>query len=147
VELLSAQDRGGLSGETLQARLGRTDLGATDDQISELKNIRRREKLARVLRTLSAPIASAVAGVVVGGALGYEMDQPATPTTYPYAVMAGALLPAGSLAHSRRSLLISVATITFVFGFLAGIALGDSLNDVDQFSYSVRYGVARDEGM
>jgi hypothetical protein len=75
------------------------------------------------------------------------MDQPATPTTYPYAVMAGALLPAGSLAHSRRSLLISVATITFVFGFLAGIALGDSLNDVDQFSYSVRYGVARDEGM
>ena len=83
-----------------------------------------------------------------GGVVGYEGDRAVedSQTVYPYAVTTAALLPAGSIASGRRGLLISIVTMAFIFGFLAGIAAGDSLNDIDQFSNSVRYGVAREEG-
>lgn len=95
-----------------------------------------------------APVASALAGAALGGVVGYETDEAVEgpQTVYPYAIAAATLVPTGSIASSRRNLLISVVTMTFILGFLAGIAAGDVLNDVDQFSTSVRYGVAREEG-
>ena len=111
-----------------------------------MKALRRREGLKRFVTRMWTPIASALAGAVLGGVVGYEADKAVedSHTVYPYAIAAAALVPMGSIASSRKNLLISVVTMTFVLGFLAGIAAGDSLNDVDQFSTSVRYGVARE---
>lgn len=123
-------------------------LSPSTGELSELKALRRRERLKGFITRLRAPIASALAGAVLGGVVGHETDKAVedSQTVYPYAIAAAALVPAGSIASSRRNLLISVVTMTFILGFLAGIAAGDSLNDVDQFSSSVRYGVAREEG-
>ena len=125
--------------------------GITSDTVglSELKAIRRRERLSGFLRGWWTPIASAVAGAFLGGVAGYETDAPTehSQTVYPFAIATAALASTSPIASGRRNLLISIVTMTFVLGFLAGVAAGDSLNDVDQFSNSVRYGVAREHGM
>ncbi|HIH00689.1 TPA: hypothetical protein HA259_01155 [Thermoplasmata archaeon] len=142
------QDESHSAAPKAQSRTSVSGLSSDAGGLSELKALRRRERLIEFLRGWWAPIASALAGAFLGGVAGYETDGPVedSQTVYPFAVATAALAQTNPIASGRRSLLISIVTLTFILSFLAGIAAGDSLNDVDQFSNSVRYGVAREHG-
>jgi hypothetical protein len=145
---MSSQDRAHLSHGTIGESVAGPDLSTSPRELSELRLLRRRERLVSTMRKWWAPVASALTGVVLGGVAGYEMDGPVEDphSVYPYGIATAALVPMRSISSARRSLMISIITMTFILGFLAGVAAGDSLNDVDQFSTSVRYGVAKEEG-
>jgi hypothetical protein len=129
----------------MESEVPATDgLGVTSKDISAVKRIRSREKLAGFLRSWWIPIASSAAGLVAGIAPMLALEEEHVASTYPYAAaMVSAVVANPTTSRRPATFLILLAVPVFLFAFMVGLAIGEIVNGESQFGTVTKYGVLK----
>ena len=118
-------------------------LGVTAKDVSAVKKVRSRERLADFLRSWWVPIAASVAGLVAGLAPMLALEGKAA-STYPYAAaMASGAMATTAASRKPVGFWLLVAVPVFLFAFIAGLGIGDAVNGDSQFGVGTFYGVQK----
>ena len=118
-------------------------IGLDDSDVSAIRNLRTRERIARFLYRWWAPMASGMAGFAGGAALVIAAGEKSTEeytSSYPYA--AGMIGLSASCLRSRdqKIIVIALSVVAFAISFIAGVGVGNVVDGGGELGVVTKYG-------